>query len=143
MELNRIRIPLFHRGRESGWEAFLADHTPPALDDKLKKVSYDALSKVFGMISPEQMLKAIPMTMPMTHLATIDGKMMQGIAKYPLDAWIAAGNPCFTSEKWAMMCLLLAEKGRECQELSAQDVKIFEELFLVSSTLQTAGPARP
>ena len=93
------------------WEAFLADHTPPTLDDQLKKISYDALSKAFGMLTPETMMKAIPTTMPMTHLATISGKKMEGVAKYPLDAWILAGNPCFTNEKWAMMCLLIAEKG--------------------------------
>ena len=45
--------------RQSGgqqWEAFLADHTPQALDDQLKKVSYDALSKAFQSLTPETSL---------------------------------------------------------------------------------------
>ena len=51
------------------------------------------------------------MTMPMTHLAAVDGKKMDGVAKYPLDAWIEAGAPEFATEKWAMICILLAERG--------------------------------
>ena len=34
-------------GSACGWEAFLADITPTALDDQLKKISYDALSSAF------------------------------------------------------------------------------------------------
>ena len=78
------------RGGGSGgdWEAYLADHTPPALDDALKKISYDSLSKAFAIVEPETWYKAIPMTMPMTHLLQRDGKEMQGVAHYPLDAWV-------------------------------------------------------
>ena len=118
----------------------MADQTPIALDDQLKKVSYDALSKAFGMIAPEEMLRAIPMTMPMTHLVTINGKRMDGVAKYPLDAWIAAGNPCFTTEKWAMMCLLLAEMGPQIQGISARDLEVFEGLFTAATTLKGGPP---
>ena len=97
----------------SSWEAFLADHTPPALDDQFKKISYDALSRAFGSLAPEVMMKAIPMTMPMTYLVTVTGgKKMEGVAQYPIDKWICAGNPTFTNEKWAMICLLIAEKER-------------------------------
>ena len=124
------------------WEAFLADHTPPALDDQLKKISYEALSKAFGMLSPETMLKAIPMTMPMTHLATISGKKMEGVAKYPLDAWLTAGNPCFTNEKWAMMCLLIAEKGKEMETFTVEDSEVFEKLFTISTTMKESGTYR-
>ena len=65
---------------------------------------------------------------------------MDGVAQYPLDAWIGAGNPCFTTEKWCMMCLLLAEKGREVQGASARDVEVFEKLFTVATTLQGGPP---
>ena len=53
------------------WEAFLADHTPQALDDQLKKLSYEALSRTFQTLKPETLLRAIPVTMPMTHLVTV------------------------------------------------------------------------
>ena len=121
--------------RGASWEAFLAAFTPQALDDQLKKVSYMALSEAFGKMSPETMLKAIPMTMPMTNLETVWGKKMEGVARYPLDAWIDAGNPCFTEEKWAMMCLHLAEVGTNLKGISAEDVRVFENLFTVSSSL--------
>ena len=119
------------------WEAFLADQTPQALDDQLKKVSYDALSKTFQQLSPAVMLKAIPMTMPMTHLATVGGKKMEGVAKYPLDAWISSAAPSFTTEKWAMMCLLLAEKGLDATKgFSTEDQEVFEKLFTTASSMQ-------
>ena len=85
------------------------------------------------MISPEMMMKAIPMTMPMTHLMTIGGKRMEGVAIYPLDAWIKAGNLCFTTEKWAMMCMLIAENGARMENVTYDDIRVFEELFTVST----------
>merc|ERR1712190_494645 len=108
-----------------------ADHTPPALDDQFKKIDYDKLTKAFNQLSPEVMLKAIPVTMPMTNLATAGGKTMKGIAKYPIDAWELNGNPCFTSHKWALMCLSLAEVGRAVA-LTRDEEKIFEKLFLAA-----------
>ena len=124
------------------WEAFLADHTPVALDDQLKKLKYEALSLAFGQLAPEMIYKAIPMTMPMTHLHTVNGKKMSGVAKYPLDAWIAAGDPCFTSEKWAMLCLMIAEKGMDASNekmFSPQDRDVFERLFAVASQMKATG----
>ena len=126
-------------GNGGEWEAFLADHTPQALDDQLKKISYEALSKSFKTIcalSPEAMLKAIPMTMPMTHFESINGKKMDGVARYPLDAWEAAGNLCLTNEKWAMICLLIAERGIEMTStdcLNRADAEVFEKLFTIST----------
>ena len=121
------------------WEAFLADHTPTALDDQLKKLSYDALTKTFQSLAPITLMNAIPVTMPMTHLATIDGKKMDGVAKYPLDAWISSGAPEFTSEKWAMICLLIAERGigaQQAADFSAQDKEVFEKLFAAASAIK-------
>ena len=103
-------------------------------------MSYDALTKAFGMIAPEEMLRAIPMTMPMTHLVTIHGKRMDGVAKYPLNEWISAGNPCFTTEKWAMMCMLLAELGPQVEGISAQDLEVFDKLFTVATSLKGGPP---
>ena len=132
-------IQLRQRGDGKDWEAFLADHTPPALDDQLKKLSYDALSKTFQALSPEIIMKAIPVTMPMTHLATVSGKKMEGVAKYPLDAWTSSGAPEFTNEKWCMICLLLAERGRgptQAGTLSNEDTEVFDKLFAVATTMK-------
>ena len=96
--------------KDGAWEAFLADQVPSALDDQIKKVNYQNMTRCFSKISPEVLLQAIPMTMPMTYLATVDGKEMKGIAKYPLDQWLDEEAPCFTREKWAMICLLIAER---------------------------------
>ena len=121
------------------WEAFLADHTPQALDDQLKKLSYDALSKSFQSLKPETILRAIPMTMPMTHLATISGKQMEGVAKYPLDSWINTGAPCFTTEKWAMICILIADRGigaTQAFTFSNEDKEVFDKLFTVATSME-------
>ena len=126
------------------WEAFLADHTPPALDDQLKKAKFEQLSIAFGKMSPTEVLRAIPVTMPMTHLATIDGKQMEGVAKYPVDAWLDSGAPSFTTERWAMICMLLAERGLEeakNTELPPEDREVFEKLFAAADTL--AADFRP
>ena len=117
------------------WEAFLADHTPSILDDQLKKVSYLSLSRAMGKMTPQQMFKAIPVTMPMTHLAYYEGKQLEGIAKYPIDAWVTAGHPSFTTQRWGMICMALAEHALGLDDLSAKDQAVFEALFTVSTSL--------
>ena len=128
------------RAGSGDWEAFLADHTPPALDDMLKKLNFDALSKAFSELSPETIYTAIPMTMPMTHLATAGGRTMAGVARYPVDAWIAADAPTFTNERWAMICLLIAERARQpslAHSFSLQDMEVFDRMFDTASMMQT------
>ena len=115
------------------WEAFLADHLPQALDDQMKKVNYDLLSRTFKKLTPQAVFQAIPVTMPMTHLATADGRQMAGVAKYPIDAWEAEKNPCFTSEKWAMICMMMAEKGLGQGGITSEEYNAFQDLFNVSS----------
>ena len=121
------------------WEAFLADQCPTQLDDQLKRLSFEALSEAFGAMEPEDMLKAIPVTMPMTHLEDYNGKRMEGIARYPVDAWIKAGDPCFTSEMWAKICIVLAERAlispASQARLSNEDADVFERLLTVSTSL--------
>ena len=109
---------------------------PDPRDDQLKRLSYESLSKAFGSLEPEEVLKAIPLTMPMTHLEDYNGKQMEGIARYPLDAWIKAGDPCFTKEMWAKVCLALAERALGSQtNLSEEDADVFERLLTVSTSL--------
>ena len=132
-------IQLRQQGDGKDWEAFLADHTPQALDDQLKKLSYDALSKTFQSLSPDIIMKAIPVTMPMTHLATVSGKKMDGVAKYPLYAWTTSGAPEFTNEKWCMICILLAERGKGATQsgtFSNDDAEVFDKLFTVANTMK-------
>ena len=127
------------KGDGKEWEAFLADHTPTALDDLLKKLSYEALSTSFHSLSPESIMRAIPVTMPMAHLATVSGKKMEGVAKYPLDAWTNSGAPEFTNEKWCMICILLAERGKGATQsgtFSNEDAEVFDKLFTVANTMK-------
>ena len=75
----------------------------------------------------------------MTHLATIDGKKMEGVAKYPLDAWTNSGAPEFTNEKWCMICILLAERGKGATQagtFSNEDAEVFDKLFTVATTMK-------
>ena len=64
---------------------------------------------------------------------------MEGVAKYPLDAWIDSGAPEFTNEKWAMICILIAERGigaTQSHGFSLEDKEVFEKLFTVASTMK-------
>ena len=57
---------------------------------------------------------------------------MEGVAKYPLDAWIDSGAACFTTEKWAMICILIASRGigaTQANSFSNEDKEVFEKLF--------------
>ena len=106
---------------------------------------YDALSRTFQTLKPETILKAIPVTMPMTHLVSVSGKKMEGVAKYPLDAWIDSGAPEFTNEKWAMICILIAERGigaTQSHGFSIEDKEVFEKLFATASKLKESGDYR-
>ena len=121
------------------WEAFLAEQTPQALDDQLKKLSYDALTATFHAMPAEDIMKMIPITMPMTNIATLNGKEMRGVAKYPLDEWISSGAPEFTNEAWCMICLLLAERGKGASQsgtVSSNDAEIFDKLFVVANKMK-------
>ena len=60
---------------------------------------------------------------------------MAGIAKYPIDAWEVMGNPCFTSEKWAMICMIMAEKGQRQEGLTEEERTALQDLFLVSNSM--------
>ena len=71
---------------------------------------------------------------------------MQGVAHYPLDAWNKAGDQCFTKEKWALMCLAIAETGLDLttnsRYFTQADVEVFENLFTVSTKMKESGVYR-
>ena len=64
---------------------------------------------------------------------------MDGVAKYPLDAWIDSGAPCFTNEKWAMICILIADRGigaTQSSGFSIEDKEVFEKLFAAATMMK-------
>eukprot|EP00975_Prorocentrum_lima_P054689 11465825-Prorocentrum_lima.AAC.1 len=51
-------------------------------------------------LEPEEHQESLPMTLPMAHLYEEAGSTMFAIAKYPIDQWIAAGEPMITTKGW-------------------------------------------
>ena len=117
------------------WEAFLADHTPAILTDLLERVSYLALSRAVERLNPQLMFKAIPMTMPMTRWTYYENKEVEVVARFPIDAWVTAGHPSFTTQRWGMICMAIAEQALAFDDLAAKDREVFEALFNVSKSL--------
>jgi hypothetical protein len=128
-------IQLRKSGDPNAWEAFLAEQMPTALDDRIKSLTYTSLSKSFATLTPDTIIRSIPITMPMTNLMTVDGYELKGVAKYPIDAWKLAGNPVFTQEAWAKLCLLIAENGQRLNCLDDSEKLAYDELFTTSSRL--------
>ena len=62
-----------------------------------------------GDLSPAELKDMIPMTVPTTHL--VDG--FPGIARYPLNEWESAGEPCFSTESWCKLTMKVATKDME------------------------------
>eukprot|EP00975_Prorocentrum_lima_P024162 5084010-Prorocentrum_lima.AAC.1 len=44
------------------------------------------------------------MALPMTHLYEEEGSKHHVIARYPMDQWIAAGEPIITVKHWVKLC---------------------------------------
>ena len=75
------------------------------------------------------------MTMPMTRWTYYENKEVEVVAKFPIDAWVTAGHPSFTTQRWGMICMALAEQALAFDDLSAKDREVFEALFNVSTSL--------
>ena len=63
------------------------------------------------MLSAEELQDVLPMSFPRTHV--LHSTLFPGIAKYPVDDWIAEGQPCITEEVWTKLCLRIASKDRQ------------------------------
>eukprot|EP00975_Prorocentrum_lima_P002332 509090-Prorocentrum_lima.AAC.1 len=50
------------------------------------------------------------MPVPMTRIYEDEGSTMFGIAKYPVDRWMAAGQPMITTKGWIKLCSKIAAK---------------------------------
>ena len=59
-------------------------------------------------MTPDDLKDVIPMTFPMTNLMDADDFM--GIAKYPIDEWMANGEPKITVSGWVKLCIKIATK---------------------------------
>eukprot|EP00975_Prorocentrum_lima_P049652 10389652-Prorocentrum_lima.AAC.1 len=46
----------------------------------------------------------------MTHLYEEGGDKMHGIARYPIDKRMAAGEPAITVKHWVKLCMKIAAK---------------------------------
>eukprot|EP00975_Prorocentrum_lima_P037791 7950947-Prorocentrum_lima.AAC.1 len=77
----------------------MADRFPEALDDEIKNVPQQFYLAA-KHLEPEDLLGTLPMSLPMTHIYEEEGSTMLGIAKYPNDQWMAAGQPMITTKGW-------------------------------------------
>ena len=57
-------------------------------------------------MKPKDLQDAIPITFPMTNV--LEGEDFVGIARYPIDQWIASGEPRITSTGWVKLCIKIA-----------------------------------
>eukprot|EP00975_Prorocentrum_lima_P016723 3545889-Prorocentrum_lima.AAC.1 len=68
------------------------------------------------------------MALPMTHSYQEGGSIMYGIARYPIDQWMAAGQPVITTKSSVKLCMKMASRDLDnlstvmslCQEMDAQ-----------------------
>ncbi len=89
------------------WEAFMADRLPTELDDEIKK-SRAAFVNASKLMDPEEVKSLMPISFPMTHV--LPGQEYMAIARYPIDEWMASGQPILSTIK---LCLKIAEKDLE------------------------------
>eukprot|EP00975_Prorocentrum_lima_P013221 2807035-Prorocentrum_lima.AAC.1 len=75
----------------------MADRFPENLGDEIKKVHFYLSAQ---KLEPEHLKDILPMPLPMTHLYEEEGNKLHGIAMYPIDQWIAAGEPIITVKHW-------------------------------------------
>ena len=92
------------------WLAFMSERLPPELDDAIKGNNLEAFRQASMKMTAEDVYKMIPVRFPMTHAYTKDGKVLPGVAKYPIDAWEKDSAPFMSVKAWAKFCMLVAEK---------------------------------
>eukprot|EP00975_Prorocentrum_lima_P066252 12908080-Prorocentrum_lima.AAC.1 len=67
----------------------MADRFPEALDHEIKKVHEQC------HLSAQK-----SMSLPMTRVYEEGGNKLHGIARYPIDKWMVAGEPVITGKQW-------------------------------------------
>ena len=89
---------------DKSWSAFMSDRLPSELDDAIKG-KHAEFYMVARSLRPDQLLEAIPMGFPMTHL--LSG--FPGVAKYPVDRWEQESEPYMSVKSWAKLCMNIAQ----------------------------------
>eukprot|EP00975_Prorocentrum_lima_P062969 12888620-Prorocentrum_lima.AAC.1 len=77
----------------------MAERFPENLDDEIKKV-HEAFYVSSQKLEPEQLKDMLPTSLPMTHIYEDDGTKHYGIARHPIDEWMALGEPVITVRHW-------------------------------------------
>ena len=89
------------------WEAFMADRLPTELDDEIKKCRA-AFVNASKQMDPSEVQALMPMSFPMSFV--LPGQQYLAIARYPIDEWVANGEPVLTTMSWIKLCIKIAEK---------------------------------
>jgi len=74
------------------YKAFMSERLPEALDDAIKKKSYDKFQQICSSLTPQEIHDSLPMCFPMTHNIMVNGKTFRGVARYPLAEWEKRAN---------------------------------------------------
>ena len=92
---------------------FLAER-PVAIMDDCIKANQEAFYKALNACTPEEILRAIPVTHPKRYLLD---KSIPGIAQFPRVEWLKKNKPVLTAVGWQVLCEIV--RRREPQLLSA------------------------
>ena len=86
------------------WACILAERLPENLDDEIKKVMYH-WHVAEQRLTPEDIMNAIPKTLPM-----INKTNTSGVSRFPIADWMKLGEPTLTKGGWVALCRLIASK---------------------------------
>ena len=113
----------------------MAVRPPPILLDEIYRVRYEFALRLNAM-TPSQIQRVMPLCYPMNYL--IDGRdgKLPGIAKFPVDQWIAEGRPVFDEPAWCAFCINLVETARK-ESPRASSTKNLDKLFNIAVDLQS------
>ncbi len=87
---------------------------PPQLWDAIYK-KREAFYEAAGKVSPEDILAAIPITFPQTHVVGAD--IFPGVSRFPVDDWEDAGEPIMTQAMWCTFAMTIAEKDERLVDI--------------------------
>ena len=89
---------------------------PPQLWDAIYK-ERELFHEAAGLVTPEEIKAAIPITFPKTHV--LDPDLFPGVSRFPVDEWESAGEPVMTQAMWIAFCMLIAEKDTRLEDIFA------------------------
>eukprot|EP00975_Prorocentrum_lima_P056423 11829571-Prorocentrum_lima.AAC.1 len=87
----------------------MADRFPDVLHDEIKK-AHQQFYLSAQKLEPEDLFGTLPVTVPMAHLYEEGGNKMYGIARYPIDKWMAAVQPVITTKNWVKLCMKIVSR---------------------------------